>query len=68
MGVWRDQCACCHRRGAGEAPVSLALTTTMNAPDPRNVIHIIFDGIRPSRGALQRSIPEYGGRENAPRT
>ena len=38
----------------------LALTTTVNAPDPRNVIHIVFDGIRPPRGALQRSMPEFG--------
>ena len=60
MEVYRDQCASCHRRGSGEAPVSLALTTTVNAPDPRNVIHVIFDGIRPPRGALQRSMPEFG--------
>ena len=60
MEIWRDQCAECHRRGGGEAPVPLALTTTVNAPDPRNVIHIVFDGIRPPRGALQRSMPEFG--------
>ena len=60
MGVFRDQCADCHRRGGAEPPVSLALTTTVNAPDPRNVIHIVFDGIRPPRGALQRSMPEFG--------
>ena len=60
MEVYADQCASCHKRGGGEAPVSLALTTTVNAPDPRNVIHIVFDGIRPPRGALQRSMPEFG--------
>ena len=60
MGVFRDQCADCHRRGGRDAPVSLALTTTVNAPDPRNVLHIVFDGIRPPRGALQRSMPEFG--------
>ena len=60
MQVFRDQCADCHRRGGAEAPVPLALTTTVNAPDPRNVIHIVFDGIRPPRGALQRSMPEFG--------
>ena len=60
MEVFRDQCASCHRRGGRDAPVPLALTTTVNAPDPRNVIHIIFDGIRPPRGALQRSMPEFG--------
>ena len=60
MEVWRDQCASCHKRGGREAPVPLALTSTVNAPDPRNVIHIVFDGIRPPRGALQRSMPEFG--------
>ena len=60
MEVFRDQCADCHRRGGRDAPVPLALTTTVNAPDPRNVIHIVFDGIRPPRGALQRSMPEFG--------
>ena len=25
-----------------------------------NVIHIVFDGIRSPRGALQRSMPEFG--------
>ena len=60
MEVYADQCANCHKRGSREAPVSLALTTTVNAPDPRNVIHIVFDGIRPPRGALQRSMPEFG--------
>ena len=60
LEVFRDQCADCHRQGGRDAPVSLALTTTVNAPDPRNVIHIVFDGIRPPRGALQRSMPEFG--------
>ena len=60
MEVFRDQCANCHRRGGRQAPVSLALTGTVNAPDPRNVIHIVFDGIKPPRGALQRSMPGFG--------
>ena len=60
MEVFADQCVVCHKSGAGQAPVSLALTGTVNAPDPRNVIHIIFDGIRPPRGALQRSMPGFG--------
>ena len=60
MEVFRDQCADCHRQGGRDAPVPLALTATVNAPDPRNVIHIVFDGIRPPRGALQRSMPEFG--------
>ena len=60
MDVFADQCATCHKSGNVQVPVSLALTGTVNAPDPRNVIHIIFDGIRPPRGALQRSMPGFG--------
>ncbi len=60
MDVFRDQCSKCHKRGGRQLPVSLALTSTMNASDPRNVIHIIFDGIRPPRGVLQRSMPAFG--------
>ena len=60
MDVFRDQCSKCHKRGGDQLPVSLALTSTVNAPDPRNVIHIIFDGIRPPRGAAQRSMPSLG--------
>ena len=60
MEVYADQCANCHRRGGRDGPVPLALTSTVHAPDPRNVIHIVFDGIRPPRGALQRSMPEFG--------
>ena len=60
MEVFRDQCSNCHKRGGVQLPVSLALTSTVNAPDPRNVIHIVFDGIRPPKGALQRSMPSFG--------
>ena len=60
MEVFADQCATCHKGGSGLVPVPLALTGTVNAPDPRNVIHIIFDGIRPPRGAMQRSMPGFG--------
>ncbi len=60
MEVFRDQCSSCHKSGGGQLPVSLALTSTMNAPDPRNVIHIIFDGIRAPRGVTQRSMPSFG--------
>ena len=60
LEVFADQCATCHKVGGGQVPVSLALTGTVNAPDPRNVIHIIFDGIRPPRGAMQRSMPGFG--------
>ncbi|MCY4541024.1 MAG: cytochrome c [Rhodobacteraceae bacterium] len=60
LEVFRDQCSQCHKRGSDQSPVSLALTSTINSPDPRNVIHIIFDGIRAPRGATQRSMPSFG--------
>ena len=60
MEVFRDQCSHCHKKGGGDLPASLALTGTVNAPDPRNVIHIVFDGIRPPRGAMRRSMPGFG--------
>ena len=60
MTVFQDQCANCHKSGTPDGPVSLAMTATVNAPDPRNIIHIIFDGIRPPRGAGRRSMPGFG--------
>ena len=60
LEVFGNLCANCHKQGAGQLPVPLALTATVNAPDPRNVIHIVFDGIRPPRGATQRSMPGFG--------
>ena len=52
-------CANCHR--AGGQPVSLALTSTVNGPDPRNLLHIVIDGIKPPEGAFDRSMPAFGG-------
>lgn len=51
-------CANCHR--AGGQPVPLALTSTVNVPDPRNLLHIIIDGIKPPEGAFDRSMPAFG--------
>jgi mono/diheme cytochrome c family protein len=56
--VFEGTCATCHEAPAawpGRKPVALALTTPINAPDPRNAIHIVLDGIWPEssqRGAL----------------
>lgn len=51
-------CANCHR--AGGQPVPLALTSTVNGPDPRNLLHIVIDGIKPPEGAFDRSMPAFG--------
>lgn len=52
-------CANCHRANAQAAP--LALTSTVNGPDPRNFLHIVIDGITPPEGAFDRSMPGFGG-------
>jgi mono/diheme cytochrome c family protein len=51
-------CANCHRSGGQPAP--LALTSTVNGPDPRNLLHIIDKGIQPPQGAFDRSMPAFG--------
>lgn len=52
-------CANCHRSGTNQAP--LAVTSSVNAPVPDNVIHIIEEGIRPPEAAYDRSMPAFGG-------
>jgi mono/diheme cytochrome c family protein len=54
--VFEAQCATCHRSGGLPAP--LALSTVVNAPDPDNLIRIVFFGINPPpMGSLDRSMP-----------
>lgn len=56
--AFEDVCANCHKAGGSTVP--LGLTSTMRAPDPRNVIHIFFDGVRPPLGARDHSMPSFG--------
>jgi mono/diheme cytochrome c family protein len=56
--VFQARCAQCHRSGG--ATVSLALQTSVNAPDPSSVAHVIWEGIKPPQGALGRSMPPLG--------
>jgi mono/diheme cytochrome c family protein len=54
--VFQSQCAECHRQGG--QPVSLGLSTVVNAPDAANLINISFYGIQPPPvGSLGRSMP-----------
>ena len=55
--VFGDLCAECHKAGA--STVDLALTSTVNMPDPANIIRVIRDGVRPPRGAPNRSMPNF---------
>ena len=53
--VFEDQCTDCHKSGGAPAP--MALYSSVTAPDPTNVLVSVLDGIRPPRGALDRSMP-----------
>jgi mono/diheme cytochrome c family protein len=57
--IFAGACADCHRVG-GTAPVELALSTTVNLPDPSNLIHIILDGITPEAGEKGPIMPGFG--------
>jgi mono/diheme cytochrome c family protein len=55
-------CANCHHVGGQTVP--LALTSTVNASDPRNLIHVFDEGIQPTKGASDHSMPAFGGSLN----
>jgi mono/diheme cytochrome c family protein len=48
-------CANCHKLNG--QPLPIAMTTTVNMPDARNVARIIIEGIRPPPGARDHSMP-----------
>lgn len=51
-------CANCHRAG-GQTAI-LALTSTVNGPDPVNFLRIVDEGIQPPEGSLDRAMPRFG--------
>lgn len=57
--IFASACANCHRRGATAVP--LALGTTLHAPDPRNALDIVMNGINPPDGAPEKSMPRFAG-------
>ena len=57
--IFAGACADCHRLG-GTAPVALALSTAINLPEPRNLIHVILDGIMPQEGEKGPMMPGFG--------
>ena len=60
--IYAGACATCHGAGAA-APsiktVPLAQTTSVNAPDPRNVIHVVLSGIWPQSGDTGALMPGF---------
>jgi mono/diheme cytochrome c family protein len=62
--VFTGACAICHGAGPASlsaAPVALGLTTSINAPDPRNAIHIVLEGLWPEPGAKGALMPGFAG-------
>jgi mono/diheme cytochrome c family protein len=62
--IFAGACASCHHSG-GELPVSrpieLGLSTSVNAPDPTNLIRIVLDGIHPAPGERGMLMPDFSG-------
>jgi len=53
--IFLAQCVKCHKsRIARTQPSSLAVTAAVNAPDARNFVHVVRDGIIPPKGARDR--------------
>ena len=62
--VFAGACASCHGAGAASPsppPVALGLTTSINAPDPRNAIHIVLEGLWPEPGEKGALMPGFAG-------
>ena len=63
--IFAATCAGCHDEGASAISsirtVPLAKTTSIHAPDPRNVLHIVLEGIWPEPGEKGVVMPGFEG-------
>jgi mono/diheme cytochrome c family protein len=62
--LFAGACAVCHGAippGFSGAAVALGLTTSLNAPDARNTIHVIMEGLRPEAGEGGAWMPGFAG-------
>jgi mono/diheme cytochrome c family protein len=60
--IFAGACAVCHDAPSGtlsSPPVALGLTTSLNAPDPGNVVHIILEGLFPEPGEKGALMPGF---------
>lgn len=55
--IFVQSCVNCHRKGERFTP--LALTSTINGPDPRNVIQILQHGLKPPRASRGFTMPAF---------
>jgi mono/diheme cytochrome c family protein len=61
--IFAGACGTCHYAGRalpGIKPVPLALTTSVNAPTPRNMLQIVLDGVHPEQGEAGAIMPGFG--------
>jgi mono/diheme cytochrome c family protein len=62
QSIFAATCNTCHRNGgptlAGRLP--LALYSVVNAPSPRNLIHVILEGVRPVEVEPGPIMPPFG--------
>jgi mono/diheme cytochrome c family protein len=62
--VYAGSCAGCHDQGRGlssDAALRLPLAVALHIPDPRNLIHIVRQGIQPPDGHAGRWMPPFEG-------
>ena len=60
--IFAGACSGCHGavpQSFSAASIPLAVTTSLNAPDPRNVIHIVMEGLRPQPGEKGEWMPAF---------
>ena len=60
--IFAGACAVCHDAISGTpsgTPIALGLTTSLNAPDPANAIHIILEGLSPEPGEKGALMPGF---------
>jgi mono/diheme cytochrome c family protein len=61
--IFAGTCASCHMDGGTQPyvrPVDLALSSVVTGPDPRNLVHIIMDGVHPRPGERGAIMPGFG--------
>lgn len=62
--VYAGSCASCHDQGrqlSSSTALRLPLAVALHLPDPRNLIHIIRQGIQPTDGEAGRWMPPFEG-------
>ena len=59
QALFARSCANCHRQGTDTVP--LGLTTSMNVPDPRNMLSVTRHGISPPTGVPSKTMPGFAG-------